>query len=172
MARPANQCIDQIRLSFFCRPGRALHGRLDLVRRSHLFTGDTKGAGQLHKVNVRIAKITDHVLAGLGLAAAVGESPLARLVVAAIVENHGSHWDLVARHGPQRHGLSTEKKPAVALQGDYLLVGLSDLDTNCRANPPSERTARGAPDHGLFPFRESERLERLGTFGTKFRHDG
>ena len=48
----------------------------------------------------------EHIFIGLCLAAVFGARPLASLVIAAIVVNDRDHRDLIARHGPERHGLA------------------------------------------------------------------
>src|SRR5437773_931984 len=64
-----------------------------------------------------------------------------------------------------------EKKAAVALQTDHLVIGPGELDTDRGPNSPSQRISGRPADFRLFALCEREPLERLRTFRTEFFND-
>src|SRR5438132_12311117 len=95
--------------------------------------------GQMRELDVGTAEITDHVFVFLPRASAFHHDVVARLVIAAVITDDCDDRHIVARHGPKRICLS-EKKPAISLKRDYLVVGTRQLDSDRSAHAPAEGT--------------------------------
>src|SRR5438132_12219692 len=107
--------------------------------------------GQMRELNVGTAEITDHVLVFLPRASALHHDVVARLIIAAVVADDRDDGHVVTRHGPQRIRLS-EKKTAVALKRDDLIVWPRKFHSNRSAHAPAQRTAKRAANLRLLPF--------------------
>src|SRR5438034_9442899 len=153
--RARDQHIEQIWPTFAGRLDRALQRRLQFRRMRDLFTADAISAGEMSELNVGTAEITDHVPVFLPRASAFHHDVVARLVITAVVANDCDYWHVVSRHGPQRVCLS-EKKTAISLKRDYLIIGTRQFDSNRSAHAPAKRTTQRAADLRLLAIRKGK----------------
>ena len=107
--------------------------------------------GQMRELDVGTAEITDHVLVFLPRASAFHHDVVARLVIAAVVADDRDDGHVVSRHGPQRITLS-EKKTAISLKRDYLIIGTRQFDSNRSAHAPAQRATKRAANLRLLTF--------------------
>src|SRR5216684_4351572 len=113
------------------------------------------GAGEMREFNVGTAEITDHVFVFLTRASAFHHDVVARLVIAAVITDDRDDRHIVARHGPKRICLS-EKKPAISLKRDYLVIRPRQFDSNRSAHAPAERSTERAADLCLLAIRKGK----------------
>src|SRR5437899_4901981 len=111
--------------------------------------------GQMRELDVGTAEITDHVPVFLPRASAFHHDVVARLVITAVVANDCDDGHVVSRHGPQRVCLS-EKKTAISLKRDYLIIGTRQFDSNRSAHAPAKRTTQRAANLRLLAIRKGK----------------
>src|SRR5207247_1103608 len=63
--------VDQVRTSIAGRLHSALHGGFDLLAALHLFALDVVRAGDADEIDIRITKVSQHVLLYFGLASSL-----------------------------------------------------------------------------------------------------
>src|SRR5436305_15208308 len=109
----------------------------------HLLAPDAVSAREMRELDIRTAEIANHVFVFLARASALHHDVVAWLVIAAVVANDRDDGDVVSRHGPKRIRLS-EKKTAISLKRDYLIIRTGQFHSNPCPHAPAQPTATRA----------------------------
>lgn len=97
-------------------PGRSNsppHGWSDLVWRTDLLALDSKSAGHLNVLHIRITKVAEHVFLFLGLTSSLGKHPHASFVVTSIIKNDDDDRNIVPGSTPEGLYL-TKQEPSIS----------------------------------------------------------
>ena len=121
---------------------------MNLSGAPHLFAVNSIGSGDFCELHIGVTEIRDVIACSFsGRGAARHHAPACGFITS-VIQNDDQDRDVVARERPKSVALSKEKS-AVALDGNDLTVGQSQLDSSCGAYAPAQSHAFGAADFQL-----------------------